>query len=147
MAVYVIYPHDHWPSRPCQPRKPLQPVPLQLRRSHILQPRTSVPGALPHRDHAPIGRNLTVTKREKATLASHLAFIYAGDDRSLPLSEAEGLHILSRAVQSARGGLMRQGITRCEVNSGRPWNTLKTARSTEEFLVCTELLPAIRKRY
>ena len=65
MAVYVIYPHDHWPSRPCQPRKPLQPVPLQLRRSHILQPGTSVPGTLPHRDQAPIGRNLTVTKRKR----------------------------------------------------------------------------------
>ena len=48
--------------------------PLQLRRSDILQPGTSVPDTLPHRDHAPIGRNLTVTKREKATLASHLAF-------------------------------------------------------------------------
>ena len=47
---------------------------LQLRRSDILQPGTSVPGTLPHRDQAPIGRNLTVTKREKATLASHLAF-------------------------------------------------------------------------
>src|SRR5438067_13683361 len=65
MAVYVICPHDHWPSRPCQPRKPLQPVALQLRRSHILQPGTSVPGTLTHRDHAPIGRNLAVTKRKR----------------------------------------------------------------------------------
>src|SRR5439155_26522444 len=39
--------------------------PLQLRRSDILQPGTSVPGTLPHRDHAPIGRNLTVTKRQR----------------------------------------------------------------------------------
>src|SRR5438105_8006579 len=114
----IIRPHDPNGENPAA-------RPLQLRRSDILQPGTSVPGALPHRDHAPIGRNLTVTKREKATLASHLAFIYAGDDRSLPLSEAEGLHTLSRAVQSAQRGLMRQGITRCEVNSERPWNTLR----------------------
>ena len=78
----IIRPHDPNGENPAA-------RPLQLRRSDILQPGTSVPGTLPHRDHAPIGRNLTVTKREKATLASHLAFIYAGDDRSLPLSEAK----------------------------------------------------------
>src|SRR5437762_79729 len=63
----IIRPHDPNGENPAA-------RPLQLRRSDILQPGTSVPGTLPHRDHAPIGRNLTVTKREKATLASHLAF-------------------------------------------------------------------------
>src|SRR5437773_10710776 len=62
----IIRPHDPNGENPAA-------RPLQLRRSDILQPGTSVPGTLPHRDHAPIGRNLTVTKREKATLASHLA--------------------------------------------------------------------------
>src|SRR5437763_9634667 len=63
----IIRPHDPNGENPAA-------RPLQLRRSDIVQPGTSVPGTLPHRDHAPIGRNLTVTKREKATLASHLAF-------------------------------------------------------------------------
>src|SRR2546429_6441921 len=63
----IIRPHDPNGENPAA-------RPLQLRRSNMLRPVTSVRGTLPHRDHAPIGRNLTVTKREKATLASHLAF-------------------------------------------------------------------------
>src|SRR5207244_13085759 len=53
----IIRPHDPNGENPAA-------RPLQLRRSDILQPGTSVPGTLPHRDHAPIGRNLTVTKRK-----------------------------------------------------------------------------------
>src|SRR5256884_8303993 len=55
----IIRPHDPNGENPAA-------RPLQLRRSDILQPGTSVPGTLPHRDHAPIGRNLTVTKRKRA---------------------------------------------------------------------------------
>src|SRR2546422_5665803 len=62
---------------------------LQLRRSHILQPGTSVPGTLPHRDQAPIGRNLTVTKRKRPRWLRIWPLTYAGDDGSLPLSEAK----------------------------------------------------------
>ena len=54
--------------------KTLQPAPFSSVGATYYSPARSVPGTLPHRDHAPIGRNLTVTKREKATLASHLAF-------------------------------------------------------------------------
>src|SRR5437660_12487291 len=54
----IIRPHDPNGENPAA-------RPLQLRRSDILQPGTSVPGTLPHRDHAPIGRNLTVTKRKR----------------------------------------------------------------------------------
>jgi len=43
----IIRPHDPNGENPAA-------RPLQLRRSDILQPGTSVPGTLPHRDHAPI---------------------------------------------------------------------------------------------
>ena len=65
----IIRPHDPNGENPAA-------RPLQLRRSDILQPGTSVPGTLPHRDHAPIGRNLTVTKREKADQVSMIGLYF-----------------------------------------------------------------------
>src|SRR2546427_10562828 len=65
----IIGPHDL-----ANRENPSSPSPFSSVGATYYSPARSVPGTLPHRDHAPIGRNLTVTKREKATLASHLAF-------------------------------------------------------------------------
>src|SRR5438876_7149615 len=67
----IIRPHDlaNGENPAARPLPPFSSV-----GATYYSPAWSVPGTLPHRDHAPIGRNLTVTKREKATLASHLAF-------------------------------------------------------------------------
>src|SRR5439155_26325318 len=62
-------------------------------------------------------------------------------------SEAEGLDTLSRAVQSAQRGLMLTGHNPLCSKQLTTMEYPKTARSAEEFLVCTELLPAIRRRY